>query len=307
MSKPPGLSIMLDCFNRSATKDNTGWRSPYEVFFSRLPALPVVPFFQEGMMRVDHSSKSDVQSVLCKFLNGGHNHPSSAVKVTKASMDGICYTSDVEWTVPPAIAGGSVFAAAPATSVLNMNYVPPPPPIRSSELQPLPPPLQPPPPPLPPSQSSSLPPAVVLPRPHTEPQRISSRTRSKTVQVSDALTSHLSGKPEVPVFSPPVPSDQGLHHSVGLLSMMSKTAMLSMVTTRGAVDAGRRNKPPSFGAAGSRHFPLGTAKGHHRLGGGQGGSMRYGGDACHSGGHRRDLGRPAAALQAAGFATLLRL
>ena len=26
-----------DCFNRSATKANTGWRSPYEVFYSRLP------------------------------------------------------------------------------------------------------------------------------------------------------------------------------------------------------------------------------------------------------------------------------
>ena len=42
-----------DCFNRSVTKANTGWRSPYEVFYARLPDLQVVPSFQEGMVRVD--------------------------------------------------------------------------------------------------------------------------------------------------------------------------------------------------------------------------------------------------------------
>ena len=78
-----------DCFNHSATKANTGWRSPHEVFFSRLPDLLVVPFFQEGMMRVERSTKPDVQSVPCFFLNNGYNHPSSAVKVIKASTGGI--------------------------------------------------------------------------------------------------------------------------------------------------------------------------------------------------------------------------
>ena len=87
-------------FNRSATKANTGWRSPYEVFFSCLSDLQVVPFFQEGIIRVDRDTKSEVQSVSCYFLNNGHNHPSSIVKVIKASTDGICYISDVVWTVP---------------------------------------------------------------------------------------------------------------------------------------------------------------------------------------------------------------
>ena len=268
-----------DCFNRSVTTANTGWRSPYEDFFSRLTALQVVPFFQEGMLRVDRSTKPDVQPVLRYFLNNDHKHPSSAVNVIKASMGGIFYTSDVEWTVPlapvpsspaAAIGGGSVYAAAPATPVFNTRYVPPPP-IRSSELQPLPPPLQPPPPPLPPSQSSSLPPAVVLPRPHTEPQRIFRRTRSQTVQVSDAPTSHLSGKPEGPVLSPPVPSDQGLHHSIGLLSMMSKAAMVSMVTTRGAVDAGRCNKPPMLEGRGEPLLSVGDREGAPPVGAGAGG------------------------------------
>ena len=67
----PWLEAVLwaaDCFTRSATKANTGWRSPYEVFFSRLPALKVVPFFHEGMMRVDRSTNSDVQSEVCFFF-----------------------------------------------------------------------------------------------------------------------------------------------------------------------------------------------------------------------------------------------
>ena len=33
-----------DGFNRSATKANTGWKSPYEVFFSRRPEVQVLPF-----------------------------------------------------------------------------------------------------------------------------------------------------------------------------------------------------------------------------------------------------------------------
>ena len=61
--------MAADCFNRSATKANTGGRSPHEVFFSQLPELQVVPLFQTGMMRVECSTKSDVQSVPCFFLN----------------------------------------------------------------------------------------------------------------------------------------------------------------------------------------------------------------------------------------------
>ena len=142
--------------------------------------------------------------------------------------------------------------------------VAPPPQIRSSDLQPLPPSLQPPPPPLPPSQNLSPSPAATLPRPHTELQRISGRTRSKTAQFSNAPTIDPSVTPEESISSSPTLSDQGLHHSVGLLSM-SKTALLSMMTTRRTVDAGRRNKSPIFGAAGGRNFPLETAKGYHRL------------------------------------------
>ena len=127
-----------DCFNRSATKANTGWRSPHEVFFGRLPDPPVIPFFHPGMMRVDRSTKSDAQAVKCFYLNNGHNHSSSTVKVLKRFTGGVCYYSDIAWMVPrtpvlplppPAGAGSSVGsedAAAPTTTPgFTITYAPP--------------------------------------------------------------------------------------------------------------------------------------------------------------------------------------
>ena len=118
----------FDCFNGSATKTNIGWRSPHEVFFGRLPDLQVIPFFHPGMMRVDRSTKSDARAVKCFYLNNGHNHSLSTVKVIKSFTGGVCYSSDIVWMVPrtpvlplppPAGAGGSVGladAAAPTTT-----------------------------------------------------------------------------------------------------------------------------------------------------------------------------------------------
>ena len=79
--------------------------------------MQVVPVSQEGMMRAERSTTSDVQSVPCFFLDNGYNHPLSAVKVIQAMTGGLCYTSDVVWTVPrgpvvslppPPVTGGSV-------------------------------------------------------------------------------------------------------------------------------------------------------------------------------------------------------
>ena len=83
-------------------------------------------------MRVDRSTKFDVQSVQCYYLNIGYNHPSSAVKVIRASTGGVCYTIDVVWTVhrapvlplpASAGAGGLVDAKAPATQGFSISYV----------------------------------------------------------------------------------------------------------------------------------------------------------------------------------------
>ena len=228
-------------------------------------------------MRVDRSSKSDVQSVKCYFLNNGYNHPSSAVKVIKASTGGICYSSDVVWTVrrtpllplpAPDVVGGPVYAAAPTTSTgLDITYVPSPPLQQSPPSPPLHP-SPPPSPPLYPSPSARSPlspsppsspqpptaplPATALPRPHTEPQpqRVSVRTRSKAVRFSDTPTVQpLAARETQP---PPSPGEggQAVDHSIGLLSMMRKSALVSMLYTGGAVDASRRKESPPVGGRG---------------------------------------------------------
>lgn len=66
-----------DCLRHSATKADTGWRSTLEVWFSRLPDLQLVPFFQNSTMRVDRLILSDVQSVLCYLLCNDYSHLSS--------------------------------------------------------------------------------------------------------------------------------------------------------------------------------------------------------------------------------------
>ena len=48
---------------------------------------------------------------------------------------------------------------------------------------------------------------------------------------------------------------------------MSKTALLSMVTTRGDVDAGHRNKPSIFGGRGSPSLSIGDREGTPPVGG----------------------------------------
>lgn len=67
----------------------------------------------------------------------------------------------------------------------------------------------------------------------------------------------------------PGESDQIAHHGTGLLSMMRKTALLSMLATCGAVDADFRMVPRDFHAIGgtSNHYlTQRTAKGFHLLG-----------------------------------------
>ena len=88
-------------FNRSATKANTGLRSPDGAFFARLPSLHMVPSSQEGMTQVNRGTKFDVTSVPCYYLNIGSNHPSSAITALKASTGSVCYTCDIVWMNSP--------------------------------------------------------------------------------------------------------------------------------------------------------------------------------------------------------------
>ncbi|CAB1112594.1 unnamed protein product [Ectocarpus sp. CCAP 1310/34] len=83
------------CFNRSVTKANQGWASPFEAFFGRKPPLNVVPVFLEGMMRVKRASKADVQSVRCFYLHGANNHLTATAVVLRASTGRLALTNFV--------------------------------------------------------------------------------------------------------------------------------------------------------------------------------------------------------------------
>ncbi|CAB1120041.1 unnamed protein product [Ectocarpus sp. CCAP 1310/34] len=64
-----------DALNQSATKANPGRRSPHEMFTG-----------EQGPFRLDD---------LCYYLNGGDNHPSGTVKVLKASTGRVVYINNV--------------------------------------------------------------------------------------------------------------------------------------------------------------------------------------------------------------------
>ncbi|CAB1102712.1 unnamed protein product [Ectocarpus sp. CCAP 1310/34] len=126
------------CFNRSATKANQGWMSPFEAFFGRKPPLNVVPFFQEGMMRVKRAIKADVQSVRCFYLHGANNHSTVTAVVLRADTGRLALTNNFVWVnrraaapapVPGSGGGSSVTAApSPAAAVPAAAAAPPPPP-----------------------------------------------------------------------------------------------------------------------------------------------------------------------------------
>ena len=72
------------------------------------------------------------------------------------------------------------------------------------------------------------------------------------VQFSDTLAAQLSATHEEP---PKI--GQGFNLNVGLLSMMDKTGLLSMLTTHGDVDAGCSRESPSVGGHGEPSLTVG--------------------------------------------------
>ena len=71
---------------------------------------------------------------------------------------------------------------------------------------------------------------------------MSGRTRSKTIQYSDAPTVRFSATMEEPPLPSPVTNGEGFNHNAELLSIAGKKESLSMLNTCGAMDAGRREQ-----------------------------------------------------------------
>ena len=185
-------------------------------------------FFHLGMMRVDRSTKSDAHAVKCFYLNNGHNHSSSTLKVLKSSTGGGCYSSDIVWMVPrtPVLplsppAGGGFSGLSGRRRADNDAGV------------------------------------------HHKIHAVTAVTVDAVTAVSVAVHGGSAGVwpyplEDDPVFrhaddallgnaggaASPVASENGVafSHNAGLLSIAGKKESLSMLNTCGATDAGRREQ-----------------------------------------------------------------
>ena len=77
---------------------------------------------------------------------------------------------------------------------------------------------------------------------------------ARTVQFPDTVTIQFSATLEDSLPSSPGENGVVFTHSAGVLSMMGKTAVLSMLDTRGAVDAGRCIESPGVEYRGERSY-----------------------------------------------------
>ncbi|CAB1112668.1 unnamed protein product [Ectocarpus sp. CCAP 1310/34] len=210
----------------------------------------VRPFFQSGYMREDRRTKLDDQATLCYYLNGGDNHPSGTVKVLKASTGRVVYTNNVSWvTSASAGEGGSAgFPAAPTpppfTPVVSINFGPAPTPSTAAQLPPAPTPT-PSPAPAPgqppsaasPSSSATPSPVQLPPLPPPPPPGPALPPLS-----AHAMRQLRPGKKTEGMKYPRLPgrTRSGTKHSTGLISMLDKNTLVSMLEAQRAVEEERR-------------------------------------------------------------------
>lgn len=101
---------------RVETKANTGWRSPYHVFFARLPDLQVGSFFPPRQRQIRCS--------MGRVLLPGQRSQLPLVRTPSL-------------LAPPAVEG-TAYAVAPTAPGFSTNYMSPPTPLQSPSLSPSP-------------------------------------------------------------------------------------------------------------------------------------------------------------------------
>ncbi|CAB1119354.1 unnamed protein product [Ectocarpus sp. CCAP 1310/34] len=217
-------------------------------------------------MREDRRTKLDDQATLCYYLNGGDNHPSGTVKVLKASTGRVVYTNNVSWvTSAPAGEGSSAGIPAapthpPFTPVVSINFGPAPTPSTAAQPPPAP---RPTPSPAPaPGQppSAASPSSSATPAPGQTPSAASPSPSATPSPVQlppppppppgpalPPLSAHAMrqlrpGKKAEGMKDPRLPgrTKSGTRHSTGLISMLDKNTLVSMLETQSAVHEERR-------------------------------------------------------------------
>ena len=87
---------MNSYLNTTATTANAGCKSPYSVYFGKLPPANTLTFMQPGFRRVQRANRLQLKVERCFCLNRERNHPRDSVKVLTSS--GLTSdTQDVAW------------------------------------------------------------------------------------------------------------------------------------------------------------------------------------------------------------------
>ena len=63
---------MNDCINITATATNPHFKSPYEMYFGKLPPASTLAFMQPGFRRIHRTQKSEPKAERCFYPNSGH-------------------------------------------------------------------------------------------------------------------------------------------------------------------------------------------------------------------------------------------
>ena len=76
---------MNDCLSTTGTSANPHHKSPYDMFFGKLPSANTLAFMQPGFCRIHRTHKSEPKAEKGFYLNMGRNHPRDRVKVVTLS------------------------------------------------------------------------------------------------------------------------------------------------------------------------------------------------------------------------------
>ena len=87
---------MNDRLNTTSTSANPHPKSPYEMFYGRLPPANTLAFMQPGFRRTHPTHKSEPKAETCSYLIRGRIHPWDCVKVVTLSGQ-TSDTPDVTW------------------------------------------------------------------------------------------------------------------------------------------------------------------------------------------------------------------
>ena len=75
------MSWACDAYNRTATVANPENRSPYEMFYGKIPEMSPIPFLKPGYYKSKRMNKMEPKARECFYLGNARNHPRKSKRV----------------------------------------------------------------------------------------------------------------------------------------------------------------------------------------------------------------------------------